>query len=247
MDAKAWSIYGAERSQPVATGGKWDCPENGSNKPRPLPWVATSCWARGSCERGAPVARRNAGTPRAEMKCRGRKPRPSALRESGSIDEPVQCRLPPSQAANQEARTASGGEPLRTVPSGLPCQGLGTGLGERFELSRGGSGVFEERLRRADEVPKLQGKHMDSALSPAPAAADRILHGKKGVDGSSPSEGLAGSRMVPEVARQPVVGRGVGCRHVMETIWKRDRLAMQCQDRSVVITPTGKLRRLGRL
>ena len=45
MDAKAWSIYGAERSQPVATGGKWDCPENGSNKPKPLPWVAISCRA----------------------------------------------------------------------------------------------------------------------------------------------------------------------------------------------------------
>jgi len=28
-----WSIYGAQRAQPVATGGKWDTPENRSNKP----------------------------------------------------------------------------------------------------------------------------------------------------------------------------------------------------------------------
>jgi len=33
----------AERSQPVAIGSKWDGPEDGRNKPKPLPWVATSC------------------------------------------------------------------------------------------------------------------------------------------------------------------------------------------------------------
>jgi hypothetical protein len=30
-DNIGWSIYGVERSQPVATGGKWDGPENASN------------------------------------------------------------------------------------------------------------------------------------------------------------------------------------------------------------------------
>src|SRR5438132_10015003 len=30
---QGWSIYGAQRAQPVATGGKWDDPENRSNKP----------------------------------------------------------------------------------------------------------------------------------------------------------------------------------------------------------------------
>jgi hypothetical protein len=38
-----WSVYGAKRAQPVATGRKWDSRANGSNKPKPLPLVATSC------------------------------------------------------------------------------------------------------------------------------------------------------------------------------------------------------------
>ena len=33
MRAKGWSIYGAKRAQPVATGRKWDRAENGSNEP----------------------------------------------------------------------------------------------------------------------------------------------------------------------------------------------------------------------
>src|SRR4029453_12992478 len=43
MDAKIWSTYGAERSQPVETGGKWERPENGEIRPKPLPPVATVC------------------------------------------------------------------------------------------------------------------------------------------------------------------------------------------------------------
>jgi hypothetical protein len=31
--AMGWSIYGAQRTQPVATGGKWETLENRSNKP----------------------------------------------------------------------------------------------------------------------------------------------------------------------------------------------------------------------
>jgi hypothetical protein len=59
----------------------------------------------------------------------------------------------------------------------------------------------------------------------AAVGCDRLpesFHGKEGVDGSSPSEGLAGSRMVPGVA-------GIRRRDVasetpdLETIWKRGR------------------------
>jgi hypothetical protein len=42
-------------SRAVATGGnRWQmgCPENGSNKPKPLPWVATSCRAPKIVRRG---------------------------------------------------------------------------------------------------------------------------------------------------------------------------------------------------
>jgi hypothetical protein len=46
-DDRVWSIHGTERAQPVATGRKWDGSENGPNKPKPLPWVATGCrWER---------------------------------------------------------------------------------------------------------------------------------------------------------------------------------------------------------
>jgi hypothetical protein len=36
-------LYGAERSQPMATGRKSECRENGPTRRKPLPWVATGC------------------------------------------------------------------------------------------------------------------------------------------------------------------------------------------------------------
>src|SRR5438046_7895208 len=54
-DDRGWSIYGAERSQPVATGGKWVGPENGSDERKPLPWVATSCRSERMVRRGSTV------------------------------------------------------------------------------------------------------------------------------------------------------------------------------------------------
>jgi hypothetical protein len=44
---EGWSGYGAERSQPVATGGKCNAVETRRNRPKPLPWVATSCRVNG--------------------------------------------------------------------------------------------------------------------------------------------------------------------------------------------------------
>ena len=46
VDNSGWSLYGAQRSQPVATGSKRDGAENGSLKRKPLPSVATSCLSR---------------------------------------------------------------------------------------------------------------------------------------------------------------------------------------------------------
>src|SRR6266536_5854761 len=46
VDNRRWSLYGAQRLQPVAIGGKCDAPQNGSDKRKPLPWVATSCLSR---------------------------------------------------------------------------------------------------------------------------------------------------------------------------------------------------------
>src|SRR5919108_2585014 len=64
MDANVWSIYGAEWS--VATGGKWDDRENGSNKPKPLPWVATGCRSGRMVRRGSRVRVRQRALKRAE-------------------------------------------------------------------------------------------------------------------------------------------------------------------------------------
>ena len=52
---RGWSVYGAERSQPVATGCKWDRRESGSNRREPLPWVATSCARTLMVRRGSRV------------------------------------------------------------------------------------------------------------------------------------------------------------------------------------------------
>jgi hypothetical protein len=37
-DNEGWSVYGAPRSQPVATGRKWNTAESRSNRRKPLPW-----------------------------------------------------------------------------------------------------------------------------------------------------------------------------------------------------------------
>jgi hypothetical protein len=55
LDNEGWSLYGAQRSQLVATGGKWEGAENGSDKRKPLPSVATSCLSR-SMVRVVPLA-----------------------------------------------------------------------------------------------------------------------------------------------------------------------------------------------
>jgi hypothetical protein len=52
---RVWSVYGALRAQPVATGGKSEDPGNGGNKPKPLPPVATSCRRTLMVRRGSTV------------------------------------------------------------------------------------------------------------------------------------------------------------------------------------------------
>jgi hypothetical protein len=42
LGAQGWSIYGAQRAQPVATGRKCDGPDNASNKPIRNRWQPTA-------------------------------------------------------------------------------------------------------------------------------------------------------------------------------------------------------------
>src|SRR5436190_18556541 len=55
---RGWSINGAERSQPIATGGKWNGAESGSDTRKPLPSVATGCrrnaMVRNAMKKGLP-------------------------------------------------------------------------------------------------------------------------------------------------------------------------------------------------
>jgi hypothetical protein len=54
-DNEGWSLYGAQRLQPVATGGKCECAGNGSDNRKPLPWAATDCLRRSMVRRGSTV------------------------------------------------------------------------------------------------------------------------------------------------------------------------------------------------
>ena len=54
-DDAVWSIYGAERGQPVASGRKSKGRKNGSNKPKPLPPIATGCRSGRMVRRGSTV------------------------------------------------------------------------------------------------------------------------------------------------------------------------------------------------
>jgi hypothetical protein len=63
--AKGWSIYGAQRAQPVATGGEWDTTENRSNKPIGNRWQPTATVSERMVRRGSTVRVRQ----RASAKC----------------------------------------------------------------------------------------------------------------------------------------------------------------------------------
>jgi hypothetical protein len=54
-DNKEWSPYGAPWLQPVANGRKCSASRRGENKPKPLPWVATSCREERMVRRGSAV------------------------------------------------------------------------------------------------------------------------------------------------------------------------------------------------
>jgi hypothetical protein len=54
-DNSGWSLYGARRSQPVATGSTRDGSGNGSLKRKPLPSVASSCLSRSMVSRASAV------------------------------------------------------------------------------------------------------------------------------------------------------------------------------------------------
>ena len=54
-DNVGWSLSGAQRSQPMATGGKWARAESGSEKRKPLPCVATGCLKSSMVRRGSTV------------------------------------------------------------------------------------------------------------------------------------------------------------------------------------------------
>jgi hypothetical protein len=52
---RGWSIYGAQRAQLVATGGKWNTPENRSNKPIRNRWQPTATVSERMVRRGSTV------------------------------------------------------------------------------------------------------------------------------------------------------------------------------------------------
>ena len=81
-DNSGWSVYGAHRSQQVATGGKWGDTEHGSGKRNPLPWVATGCRADHMVRRGSTVRVRQRAL---------QKSRKAGLLVSGAVAKPSEC------------------------------------------------------------------------------------------------------------------------------------------------------------
>src|SRR5207253_8452126 len=61
------SIYGAQRAQPVATGGKWPTPENGSNRPIGNRWQPTATVSQRMVRRGSTVRVRQRASQKGRM------------------------------------------------------------------------------------------------------------------------------------------------------------------------------------
>jgi hypothetical protein len=55
IQAKGWSIHGAQRAQPVATGRKWERDKNGSNRPIGNRWQPTATVSERMVRRGSTV------------------------------------------------------------------------------------------------------------------------------------------------------------------------------------------------
>jgi hypothetical protein len=102
---EVWSVYGAERSQPVATGGRWDDLESGSDTRKPLPWVATSCPDPKMVRRGSTVRVRQRAlqNPRKSPGlCSGRLADSAACGGYGAIYGAFKLKTPPT-AASEDA------------------------------------------------------------------------------------------------------------------------------------------------
>jgi len=85
---RRWSVHGAYRAQPVATGGKCASLGNGSNKPKPLPPVATSCRSERMVRRGSTVRVRQRASGFRMLSCRCRCPRWRRQRAVASTQRP---------------------------------------------------------------------------------------------------------------------------------------------------------------
>jgi hypothetical protein len=116
---EVWSVYGAERSQPVATGGRWDDLESGSDTRKPLPWVATSCPDPKMVRRGSTVRVRQRASQKAS-KWPFLLPRSSTCIARGSLN--LSPRSVPSFGLVTDSRleqTALGAQSTSVVGRGL--------------------------------------------------------------------------------------------------------------------------------
>ena len=151
MDDNGWSIYGAERSQPVAISRKWEGAENASIGRKPLPWVATGCrdpkmvsvhpftkgrgsplWLRKKCQvlrtRGPTGLDRATLTPSARAVARARRApvqTPAASTIASRFPERARRAHPPSPVLADRPGCQAG--PLRAVTPRLATRCRTTG------------------------------------------------------------------------------------------------------------------------
>jgi hypothetical protein len=90
--------FGAQWSQPVATDGRWSGRESGSNRRKPLPWVATGCRGKPMVRRGSTAAfQRLPPSPRVER----RVPHSSCLSSATATAHPAHI---PQEVAGRPRR-----------------------------------------------------------------------------------------------------------------------------------------------
>src|SRR5882672_12110520 len=124
--------------------------------------------------------------------------RSASRRPSGSTraSPPSPSRSPPAsypRRSNARSRrsSATGAGAHSSAPRHGPQQRrlLGLGSGDRSGAFRGGSGSLERTAQQEKNQPRSRQSALPS-LVPNHVAARRSLHGKEGVNGSSPLEGF---------------------------------------------------------
>jgi hypothetical protein len=127
-DNEGWSLYGAgaQRLQPVATGGKCESAGNGSDNRKPVPWAATDCLRRSMVRRESTVRVRQRALQKRRTSALFRSDGLAPGRTCGGMEPFIEPRVGDSRQTSRQKPSASTGAAKRCPPRPRSAARFGT-------------------------------------------------------------------------------------------------------------------------